>query len=99
MGGVFLGKMGPLLRQVIQCEDGRNRAGRHACAAVDALDGIDEELIGLGVPSSSFLGWMQSTGQASTQALSLVPIQGSAMTYAISALSDELRRPRFCVPH
>src|SRR5271157_5123404 len=38
-------------------------------------------------PSSSFLGWMQSTGQASTQAVSLVPIQGSAMTYAISDFS------------
>jgi hypothetical protein len=26
------------------------------------------------------LGWMQSTGQASTQAVSFVPMQGSAMT-------------------
>src|SRR6185437_10013878 len=32
---------------------------------------------------SSFLGWMQSTGHASTQAASLVPMQGSAITYAI----------------
>src|SRR5450631_4915600 len=38
-------------------------------------------------PASSFLGWMQSTGQASTQAVSLVPIQGSAITYAIVRLS------------
>src|SRR5215831_5965958 len=30
----------------------------------------------------SFFGWMQSTGQASTQAVSLVSIQGSAMIYA-----------------
>src|SRR5579863_2879137 len=29
---------------------------------------------------------MQSTGQASTQAVSLVPIQGSAITYAILSL-------------
>jgi hypothetical protein len=43
------------------------------------------------MPASSFLGWMQSTGQASTQAVSLVPIQGSAMTYAISALSGDSR--------
>src|SRR5215831_6155597 len=38
-----------------------------------------------GRPSSyfvSFFGWMQSTGQASTQAVSLVPIQGSAIMYA-----------------
>src|SRR5690242_250458 len=31
-------------------------------------------------PSSSFFGWMQSTGQASTQAVSLVLMQGSAIT-------------------
>jgi hypothetical protein len=30
--------------------------------------------------SESFLGWMQSTGQASTHAVSLVPMQGSAIT-------------------
>src|SRR5215471_7589822 len=30
--------------------------------------------------SLSFLGWMQSTGQASTQAVSFVPMHGSAMT-------------------
>jgi hypothetical protein len=35
---------------------------------------------------SSFRGWMQSTGQTSTQAVSLVPIQGSAITYAIVTL-------------
>jgi hypothetical protein len=30
---------------------------------------------------------MQSTGHASTHAVSLVPMQGSAITYAISAFS------------
>src|SRR5438132_9644323 len=30
---------------------------------------------------SSFLGWMQSTGQTSTHAVSLVPMHGSAMMY------------------
>src|ERR1700676_4154443 len=35
---------------------------------------------------SSFRGWMQSTGQTSTHAVSLVPIQGSAITYAIVTL-------------
>src|ERR1700733_5665044 len=40
-------------------------------------------------PASSFLGWMQSTGQASTQAVSLVPIQGSAITYAIVQFSGK----------
>src|SRR5262249_52299784 len=37
--------------------------------------------------SEFFLGWMQSTGQASTQAVSLVPMQGSAIMYAIKSLS------------
>ena len=31
---------------------------------------------------SSFRGWMQSTGHTSTQAESLVPMQGSQMMYA-----------------
>jgi hypothetical protein len=35
---------------------------------------------------SSLRGWMQSTGQTSTHAVSFVPIQGSAITYAIVAL-------------
>src|SRR5262245_56105097 len=33
---------------------------------------------------------MQSTGQASTQAVSLVPMQGSAITYAIDIFSRVL---------
>src|ERR1700722_18002591 len=40
--------------------------------------------------SLSFLGWIQSTGHASTQAVSLVPIQGSAITYAIFNFSVRL---------
>jgi hypothetical protein len=35
---------------------------------------------------SSFRGWMQSTGQTSTHAVSFVPMQGSAITYAIVTL-------------
>src|SRR6185295_176897 len=34
-------------------------------------------------PASSFRGCMQSTGQTSTQAVSLVPTHGSQMIYAI----------------
>ena len=45
--GVLLSKVGPLLRQVVLREDGRDWAGRNAGAAVDALDRIDEELLGL----------------------------------------------------
>src|SRR5580692_10644 len=41
---------------------------------------------------------MQSTGQASTQAASLVPIQGSAITYAIFVHSANLQRRRACAP-
>jgi hypothetical protein len=35
---------------------------------------------------SSLRGWMQSTGQTSTHAVSFVPTQGSAITYAIGTL-------------
>src|SRR5580765_1545207 len=37
----------------------------------------------LSYSGSSGVGWMQSTGHTSTQELSLVPMQGSAMTYAM----------------
>src|SRR4026208_2093928 len=36
---------------------------------------------------SSLRGWIQSTGQTSTHALSLVPIHGSVMMYATDAPS------------
>src|SRR5204862_4477392 len=35
-------------------------------------------------PGSSFRGWIQSTGQTSTHAVSLVPMHGSQMMYAIN---------------
>src|SRR5678816_911441 len=35
--------------------------------------------------ASSLRGWMQSTGHTSTHALSLVPMQGSVITYAIQS--------------
>src|SRR6185437_5704142 len=47
MRGVLLREVRPLLRQVVCRKDGRNRARRNAGAAVDALNGIDEELLGL----------------------------------------------------
>src|SRR5438046_2442231 len=37
-------------------------------------------------PGSSFRGWMQSTGQTSTHAVSFVPTHGSQMIYAIALL-------------
>src|SRR5208337_1481275 len=39
--GVALGIFLPLLRQIIEREDGRNRANRDASAAIDAFDRID----------------------------------------------------------
>ena len=83
---VDLRKVLPLLGQVIQRENRGHRADRHTGATVYALDGIDVELrdfIEAGTAilvGRVFLGWMQSTGQASTQAVSFVPMQGSAMT-------------------
>jgi len=42
-----LGEFLPLFRQIVQCEDGRDRADRHARAAVDALYRVDiEQLLG-----------------------------------------------------
>src|SRR5439155_12756052 len=35
--------------------------------------------------ASSFFGWMQSTGHASTHAVSFVPTQGSQIMYAIES--------------
>src|SRR5581483_6333790 len=40
-GGVLLGVVSPLLRQIVQSEDRRNRAHRHAGAAIDAFHRID----------------------------------------------------------
>src|SRR6201997_4502284 len=45
--------------------------------------GLMESILADSKSASSFRGWMQSTGQTSTQAVSLVPIQGSAITYAM----------------
>src|SRR6185369_12041173 len=51
---------------------------------------------------SSFRGWMQSTGQTSTHAVSFVPTQGSQMIYAIalsiSMICDPLLGALFTPP-
>ena len=54
--GVLLGKVSPLLRQIVLGEDGRNGARRYASAAVDALNRIDEQLIGFAVTAFVFFG-------------------------------------------
>src|SRR5262252_496911 len=41
--------------------------------------GLMYSWVTLSCSASSFLGWMQSTGQTSTHAVSLVPIHGSAI--------------------
>src|SRR5438034_7335402 len=43
--GVLLDVGVPLLGQVVQREDRRNGTDRNACAAVDALNRVDEELV------------------------------------------------------
>ena len=89
---VDLRKLLPLLRQILQRENRGHRADGHTGATVDAFDGVDVELrdfIEAGTAilvGRVFLGWMQSTGQASTQAVSFTPMQGSAMTYVIGHL-------------
>jgi hypothetical protein len=53
-----------------------------------SLDRINEELVDLFEPRTAssycvfFFGWMQSAGQASTEAVTLVPIQRSAIVDA-----------------
>src|SRR5579885_3693311 len=49
VGRVFRGELRPLFRQVVERENGRHRADRHAGAAVDALDRIDVQHLRLGV--------------------------------------------------
>jgi hypothetical protein len=54
--GVLLSEVSPLLGYIILSEDRGNRAGGNACATVDALDRINEELIGCSVAVLVFLG-------------------------------------------
>jgi hypothetical protein len=46
VGGVLFAEFFPLLGQVVAAEDRGDRAHGNTRATVDALDGIDEELIG-----------------------------------------------------
>jgi hypothetical protein len=90
--GVYSSVVLPLLQQIIQRKECRDRADRHAGPTIDALYGIDVELrnliearTGVVVPRV-LLRVMLSTGRASTLAVSLVPMQGSARTYAMGQL-------------
>ena len=53
---VLLGKVGPLLGQVVGGKNGRDRAGRDARTAVDALDRVNEQLIGFAEAGFVLLG-------------------------------------------
>jgi hypothetical protein len=46
VSGVLFGEVSPFLREIVLGEDCRDGACWDTCAAVDALDGVDEELIG-----------------------------------------------------
>jgi hypothetical protein len=54
--GVLLREIRPLVREIIEREDGRNRANRDARAAIYALHGIDVEHIVLAKIRFIFLG-------------------------------------------
>jgi hypothetical protein len=56
MRGVLLLKFSPFFRQIISRIDSRDGADRNARAAVNALDRIDEELIGLAMIALILLG-------------------------------------------
>src|ERR1700730_17905762 len=49
IGRVPLDKIGPFVRRLVQRENGLDRAGRNAGAAVDALVGMNVEHVGRGV--------------------------------------------------
>ena len=54
--GVLFSKAGPLLRQVVERKDCRDRAGGNAGATVDAFDWVNEKLVGFRVAVLVFLG-------------------------------------------
>ena len=66
-----------------------HRASFDACVAVDALLGVD---VRASLPcrnrTRQVSGGCIPTGQTSTQELSLVPMHGSAMTYAMYFLGS-----------
>src|SRR4029077_17566578 len=66
--------------------DVTGQTGTHAPQSMHS-SGMIESILDDSKSTSSLRGWMQSTGQTSTQAVSLVPMQGSAITYAMRALS------------
>src|SRR3954465_4201778 len=54
-------------------------AGSHAPQSMQT-SGSMYSMVSSANPASSLRGWMQSTGQTSTQAVSFVPTHGSAIT-------------------
>src|SRR4026209_356517 len=60
------------------------QAGSHAPQSMHSA-GLMYSIVAASKSASSFLGWMQSTGHASTHAVSFVFTHGSQMMYAIDA--------------
>src|SRR5690349_22362615 len=58
-------------------------AGTHAPQSMHS-SGLMKSIVACSNSGSSLRGWMQSTGQTSTHAVSLVLMQGSVMTKGIS---------------
>lgn len=54
--GVLLREVRPLFRQIVGRKDGRDWACRHTRTTIDALDRIDEQLVGLAVTGFILLG-------------------------------------------
>ena len=82
----------PFFWQIIERKNCGDGANGHTSSAIDALHGVNVKLRDFVecwptvVVGRVLLGWMQSTGHASTQAVSFTPMQGSAMTYAMKHL-------------
>jgi hypothetical protein len=65
--------------EVLSCCGARTHC-LNAGVAVDASSGSMYSCSESSKPGSSGVGWMQSTGQTSTDELSFVPMHGSLMT-------------------
>jgi hypothetical protein len=79
--GVLFGEGLQIFGEVVYGVNGIVVTRGNTCAAVGALVGINKELGTSANCASSFLGWMQSMGQASMQFSSLVQV--SVITKAI----------------
>ena len=94
--GVFLGEIGPLLRQIVQREDSGNGTNRHAGAAIDALDGVNIKHLDVGKSGIFFFG-MDAIDRAGVDACRVLGTDAGFRNYVghISGIFKRITRPMF----